>query len=98
MKPVRLSARARRDTQLIATVSRGEWGEERTARYLAALAAGLKRIGDNPAVGAVFGPEKPDLRRLRVGRHIIFYRDEAETVSVLRVLHERMEHLSRLGG
>lgn len=97
MKPVRLSARARRDTQLIAESSRREWGEARTTRYLADLAAGLKRIGDNPGVGSFFGPEKPDLRRLRVGRHIIFHRDEADAVAVLPVLHERMEHLSRLG-
>ena len=82
---------------MIAAASRREWGEERTVQYLADLAAGLRRIGGNPAIGSFFGPEKPDLRRLRVGRHIIFYRDETDAVAVLRVLHERMEHLSRLG-
>ena len=65
-------------------------------RGLASL-AGWKQ---HPRSGRVYEMEGQEYRSLRSGRHLIFYRIEADAdaVVVVRILHDRMDIRSRLTG
>jgi toxin ParE1/3/4 len=92
IKPVVLSTLAQSDLREIVAQSRQAWGKVQATRYASDIAAALKKIGAHPDRYPLFGAERPDVRRLRSGRHILFYREDAEAVAVLRILHERMDH------
>lgn len=96
MKPVRLTARADADLADILARSREEWGDALALRYARAVAEALQRISRHPERYPVFRPDRLDTRRLRVGRHILFFREQVAEIVVIRVLHERMEQGKRL--
>ena len=73
----------------------GLWGVERNDRYIDDLRRRLRTIGEHPERYPLVGASRPALRRVKSGRHIIFYREEAERVLIVRVLHERTEHQRR---
>lgn len=91
MKPVRMTRLADLDLSELLAESRKLWGEKLTTRYEDAIADGLERIGANPDRFPVVDRTVPGIRRLRVGRHVLFFRDEPEAIVVIRVLHERMD-------
>lgn len=72
--------------------SREEWGDGLARRYARGVADAVKRIGRHPERYPTFGSDRPGVRRLRVGRHILFFREHAAEIVVIRILHERMEH------
>lgn len=41
-------------------------------------------------MGRIFGPFRPDLRRIQQGSHVIFYRQTAEGILIIRILHQSM--------
>jgi toxin ParE1/3/4 len=47
-------------------------------------------LADNPALGHACNDVRPNLRRLERGRHVVFYRAEAEVVLISRILHTSM--------
>lgn len=69
----------------------GQWGEAQTDAYLDEIDAILQRIGDNPLVGSDCSHVRPGYRKAAAGSHRIFYRYDAETVEIVRVLHARMD-------
>jgi toxin ParE1/3/4 len=46
-------------------------------------------LADNPEAGRVCGDIRRGLRRMEHGRHVIFYRPDAEGILISRVLHQR---------
>jgi toxin ParE1/3/4 len=67
------------------------WGEAQADRYLDELEVRMERLTRNPRMGKSRELLRPGYRSWPVGRHIVFYRiDEAE-VTVVRVLHEKMD-------
>ena len=92
----RLSHRraARRDLLEIWRFSSSTWSEEQADSYL----AGLDQLVLGLASGAVAGtPHGADYKRLRFRSHIVFYRETARDIVIVRVLHSRMDvarHLS----
>jgi toxin ParE1/3/4 len=84
---VKLRARARADLREIAAYSAEQHGEAVAAAYLRAIDAVLERLGDYPELGEAYG-ERPGVRRHPVGQHRVYYRRDAEKLSVLRVLHK----------
>ena len=91
MKRLVVSAAACDDLGTVARYSECEWGKARKKQYVAAIRARFDLLRQQPEIGA----ERPDLatgyRSLPVGRHMIFYRIEMDSVVVIRVLHQRMD-------
>lgn len=96
MKPVRLSLMADVDLLGIRSQSAERWGEEQAERYSARLLEGVRNIRRHPDRHPVVGANWPGMRRLRIGSHILFYREETYAIIVIRILHERMDYGSRL--
>ena len=66
--------------------------------YLAQLRSAAQRLLVHPRSGRVYEMEGQKYRSLRSGRHLIFYRIEADAIVVVRILHDRMDIPSRLTG
>jgi toxin ParE1/3/4 len=47
-------------------------------------------IADKPALGRACDDVSPGLRRMEYGRHVVFYRADAGSVLVWRILHQSM--------
>ena len=66
------------------------WGEDQTIRYIDGLESCCQQLAENPQLGRRCDHIRPGLRRMEHGRHVVFYRMEAEGILVSRILHQRM--------
>jgi len=66
------------------------WGRRQCTRDLRQLEQHCCQLADDPKRGRPCDKIRPGLRRSSVGRHVVFYREEAEGILVSRMLHERM--------
>ena len=70
--------------------SLGMWGAEQADRYTADLTAAFELLAGNPKSGTSSKHLRAGYRRHPVLRHVIYYRETAYGIVVIRVLHERM--------
>ena len=91
MKRLLLSAETRQDLADIWLYSFETWGEDQANRYSAALHALFGRMVAGSVASRAAESTRPGLRKLPIGRHVVFFRDSAEAVEVVRVLHEQMD-------
>jgi toxin ParE1/3/4 len=74
------------------------WGVGKRVQYVGSLRAAVLRLRTQPAVGEVQPGFVPEVRRIRQGRHLIFYEVSDAHIRVVRILHDRMDipaHLQR---
>ena len=84
------SPQARQDIASILRYTGRTWGRNQLLIYRDKLDEALKTVGHNPNLGHG-SPELPETHRLYfVGSHVVVYRTQGETISVVRVLHQRM--------
>ena len=81
---------AGRDLKAIARHTQERWGAQQKRRYMDGIRDCLARLRRDPELGAPRDDVGPDYRSLHAGRHVVFYRDTADAVIVVRVLHQRM--------
>jgi len=86
-----LSPRAQDDFADILQYTLETWGEAQVFAYRAVLDEALMTIQRNPHIGHKLPELSPAHRIFPAGRHLIIYRADDETVSVARILHERMD-------
>lgn len=89
-----LSEPAQQDLRDILSYTLQTWSEGQLADYKRKLDGALNAITENPQAGR----SRHGMRVYPVGRHLVFYRiDEiAQTVFVVRILHERMDAVRHL--
>jgi toxin ParE1/3/4 len=63
-------------------------------RIVREIASSAERLGQNPLPERDRDELRPSLRSLLVHPHTLFYRIEANTAQVVRVLHERRDFLT----
>lgn len=85
MRPI-YSAEAVRDLEEIHAYSRITWDTKSADHYVRQLRETCARLMRFPFAGMIAYGE---VRRLRFERHVIFYRVDADGVSIERVLHEK---------
>lgn len=92
MKPlaIDISCRAKQDIDCIAEYTKSTWGWRQADVYLANLEAGIELLAENPAIGRPCEAIEAGLRRLEIGKHVVFYIPFAQTLLIVRVLHQRM--------
>lgn len=66
------------------------WGRKQFDRYLRQLEERCRQLANDPRRGRSCDEIQPGLRRLRVGKHVVFYPKEPGGILVSRILHERM--------
>lgn len=92
----RLQPAAVADLTEIGRFTRLRWGRDQQRRYLRLLETRFELLAATPLVGAARDDIAPGLRGSPVGRHVIFYRIVAESVLIVRVLHDSMDVPSRI--
>ena len=90
MSRVRYSQKAEDDLIGIGEYTLRSWGEAQAERYLAALEECCEMLGNNPELGRSCEEIRPGLRRFEQGKHVVFYRKDAEGIVVSRILHQSM--------
>jgi toxin ParE1/3/4 len=94
---IRLSPAARLDFLDIGDYTRDRWSEAQAERYLRQILAMIAEIGTYPFSGSEVPSLRPGYRRRRCGSHLIFYVIlEDGMVEVVRIIHERADHLGKL--
>jgi toxin ParE1/3/4 len=86
----RFSRRAEADLLSIGAYTLRTWGENQAVRYIGDLEACCQMLADNPASGRTCDDVCRSLRRMEIGRHVVFYREDTRGILVSRILHRRM--------
>ncbi len=89
--PYILSPRAQADLGEIWDRTRSGWGSAQAERYLRQIRAALELLSQNPRLGRSAGAVRRGYRKHPCGAHVIFYREIATGIDVVRVLHRRMD-------
>lgn len=87
----RLSPAAERDLKDIAHYTRRTWGQEQARKYLRAFHERMLALTGNANLGIARHDIADGYRSARIGQHHVFYRQEDDTIFVVRVLHESMD-------
>lgn len=89
---------ARKNLQHIGRYTRQHWGPDQRERYLRNLEQAMERIRGFPDLGRVRDEVGVGVRSYVCADHVIYYRVDADTVIVLRILHVRMDTPTDLPG
>ncbi|WP_140987143.1 type II toxin-antitoxin system RelE/ParE family toxin [Asticcacaulis tiandongensis] len=83
---------AEQDLRDIFSFTLRRWGRDQLNTYAEKIDQTIAEITANPQIGR----PRLGLLRITVGRHYIYYRIEAETIYIIRVLHDRMDAVRHL--
>ncbi|KVZ94869.1 plasmid stabilization protein ParE [Burkholderia ubonensis] len=89
-RTVRLTPLAEADLEDIWTYTYEHWSLEQAERYVGELVTAFERLARREWVGR---PNRAGdgYGRYLVGSHVVFYRETAATLDVIRVLHQRLD-------
>lgn len=87
-----LTKRSQNDLKQIARYTDQRWGIKKRHEYLAQIESAFPKLAENPHFGRACPELKGTPYRYHVGRHYIFYRHNPEGITVIRVLHDSMDH------
>jgi toxin ParE1/3/4 len=85
------TARAAEDLREIGGYTKGIWGAAQARRYRQELELALQKLSLNPDVGRQREEIAPQIRSFRVASHIAFYVPRKGGITVIRLLHPRMD-------
>ncbi len=73
------------------------WSEHQADKYYQLLIDSFKEIAGKPTIGKNYPGIAESLKGLKVGRHIVFFREvDRQRVEILRILHEQMDLKNRI--
>ena len=87
---VRFSNAAVQDLVEIDSFTLRTWRSDQADKYLAQFQEFFAKLGLAPRMGRPCAQVRPDLRRVELGRHVVFYPLKAEEIVVSRILHQGM--------
>jgi toxin ParE1/3/4 len=92
-----LSKRAVSDLMGIGRYTEQNWGKKQRDTYLAQIDACFHQVAADPRLGRDCSEIREDYRKIGVGSHVVFYRQQAgDTIEIVRILHGRMDFATRL--
>lgn len=96
MSSYQLTQSAEHDLWEIWNYTYDMWGETQADHYLSEIKDACITIVGNPDVGRVQYPLHRHVRVYRCNKHYIFYKTEIDVVTVLAILHEKMDAVRRV--
>ncbi|WP_341367478.1 type II toxin-antitoxin system RelE/ParE family toxin [Yoonia sp. BS5-3] len=91
MKRVTYAHAAVSDISDIWDYTEDRWGYAQAVAYDARLEERILGVAAGDVASQSAEEVGKGLRRVLAGRHVVFFREDAEAVTVLRVLHQRMD-------
>ena len=83
---------ARDDLGAISVYTFTKWGGEQTIKYTEELYKTISSIANNPDTGKSRYGVPNVIKGRKSGRHVVFYRSIGQTIFIMRILHESMDH------
>jgi toxin ParE1/3/4 len=93
---VSLTRDARKDFRDILRQSLKRWGVEQRDDYRQMLADTMDDLADFPQLGRACETAAAGTRMKPAGAHVIYYRESANGIQVLRILHGKMDASSHI--
>lgn len=96
-RTVEVSPAARADLDKIFDYTADRWSLEQAITYTDRFDAAFARLGVDASFARRRDDLPPDLSFVAVGSHYVFFKLSADTVTIVRVLHQQMDagrHLS----
>jgi toxin ParE1/3/4 len=91
MSRYRLSVDAERDIEGIIRFTIERWGWDQAERYASDLHAAFELLARHPALGRRIDHLRAGYRRFEHGSHSVYYRASEDGVTIVRLLHRRMQ-------
>lgn len=66
-------------------------GESQADKYYDELIKGMDLLANNPDLGVSCDEIREGYRRFKINRHVVYYKVTPSILTVIRILHERME-------
>lgn len=82
-----ISKPAQRDLANIYNYTLTNWGENQFKKYSKRIDDGFKLIIENPQIGKA----RLEYYSLMIEQHIIFYKIKDDEISIVRILHKKMD-------
>ncbi len=86
-----LTQAAKADLKEIGRYTKREWGVAQRDKYLAMLDECFHTLAAHPFRGTDCGDIREGYRKYGAGSHVIFYRQVAAAVEIVRILHGSMD-------
>jgi toxin ParE1/3/4 len=86
-----ISPRARGDLDEIWTYTLRRWGIGQAEFYIREIGRHVKIVTAHPAIGTACPEVRPGYYKYRCGSHFLFYRRTKIGITIVRILHERMD-------
>lgn len=80
------------DIEAIAAYTYLNWGLDQQQKYTNALKQSIKTLSADPDIGTSRFGVPNVIKGQKSGSHVIFYRLDGQTIYVLRILHQSMDH------
>lgn len=80
------------DLRSISAYTSEQWGARQAEVYTAALYETFIALQASPLTGSTHYGVPDSIRGRKSGSHIVFYRVDGDTLYIMRVLHESMDH------
>ena len=90
-----LTELAKQDLRSIGRYTQTTWGREQRNIYLAKIDAAFQLLTMEPQLCKSCDDLRAGYRKYPVGKHLIFYRQSANSLEIIRILHERMDITAR---
>jgi toxin ParE1/3/4 len=95
-RELQLSLEAEDDLRSILEYTLATWGERQRDERALNFTAALETIVQFPSLGKIRHDKDNELHALLVREHFIYYRFDDAHVSIVRILHERMDVATHL--
>ena len=85
------SPRAQSDLDEIWDYTTERWSEQQAERYVRSLWQAIELLAEDPRRARACDEIRPGYRKHLVGVHVLFIRESEGGMSVVRILHQRMD-------
>lgn len=96
MRRLVFRAEAAAELRRIARYTKREWGQDQAQRYAAQLRQRIRSLREFPLRFPEV-PERPGIRQMRSGQHLLFYRVSADAVEIVNIVHVARDWEAWLG-
>jgi toxin ParE1/3/4 len=86
-----LTPRVQADLEDIWSYSAQRWNVEQAEAYIRVVQRGVNLVADDPRRGRCRDDVRPGYRSYGVGSHVLYYREGRGEISIVRILHARMD-------
>ncbi|MEM5329696.1 type II toxin-antitoxin system RelE/ParE family toxin [Paraburkholderia sp. JHI2823] len=96
MRAYVLSPAAELDLDDIWDYTLARWGEPQAERYILSIESAIVGLVDGTQPSLSAADVREGYRKAVVGMHVVFFKESAALIDVIRILHQRMDIPGRL--